>query len=412
MCDLALSSQESYPRATQLLLRRGWLRRQYALVSWKDVASVDGGFDLSVGAEELAFGPSKPACDLTLVRDILDQQVVDTDGQKVIRVNDVRMLKLGTELRLHHVDVGLRGIVRRLGWQWWVDPMASLFLARTEYLKDALIQWSLVQPLAMNVQKGTLKLTVNQKQLALIPQPDFGDIMETLDVYRRTALFKSIAAELRPKVFSELPLNIQKELLENMDLQEAADLLSRVPANQTVDLIEDLPKSVADSLLALMENSTARRLSTLLGYTSDSAGGLMTTEFLAMPHDTLAGAALQRVRQSPEALDTIHFIFLLEGEGRLAGQVPLKRLLLASPDDPLAQYALHKPVYVRAKDSFREVAYVMEKYKLPSIPVVDNGRDRRLQGVITLDEILARLIPLAWRRRLRVTRASAPPASA
>ncbi|MCX5787943.1 MAG: hypothetical protein NTX64_05460, partial [Elusimicrobia bacterium] len=142
--DLALAP-EPYPRATHLILRRGLVRRRWASVPWSQVEQLRLNFDLSVGAGALEFKPERPAHDLTLVRDILDQQVVDTDGQKVIRVNDARLLQLGNELRLHQVDVGLRGIVRRLGWQWWVDAFVETFLARTEYLKDNFIQWSFVQ---------------------------------------------------------------------------------------------------------------------------------------------------------------------------------------------------------------------------------------------------------------------------
>ena len=397
--DLALAS-EAHPRATHLIVKRGILRRRWASVPFGQVEALALNFNLNVPREAVEFSRERPVHDLTLVRDILDQQVVDTTGQKVIRVNDARLLQLGTELRLHQVDVGLRGIVRRLGWQWWVDPFVETFLARTEYMRDHLIGWSFIQPLAINQRMGTLKLTIDRKQLALIPHEDFLDLFLNMDLPSRLAMFRSIPPDLKPRVFSDLDLELQQELLGNLDLREAAGLLARVPADQTTDLLEELPKSAADSLLALMETATARRLSTLLGYTSDSAGGLMTTELLTAPAKATVAEVLERMKalQEPEHL---YHVYLVDGDNRLMGQTPLKRLLLAAPGDPVARYAYPKLRYVRAKDSLREVAFVMEKYKLPAIPVVDNGRDRKLQGVITIDDVLQKMIPLAWRRRHR-----------
>ncbi|MBI3550159.1 MAG: magnesium transporter [Elusimicrobia bacterium] len=399
--DLSLGLNESYPKASVLVIRSGRLRSSFAAVSWEAIDRILLTVQLSLPLEQVNFEPEYPNLDFTIARDVLDKQVVDTSGQKVIRVNDVHLLKVGSEMRISHVDVGIRGIVRRLGWQWWVDPFVQTFLARTDYMKDRLINWRFIQPLAINPEKGRLKLTINQKQLSMIPHADFGAMMQELDVHKRLALFNSISADFRPKVFSDMPIPMQRELLENTDLKDAAELLSKIPADQSTDLLEEIPKSVADSLLALMETTQARRLSALLGYTSDSAGGLMTTELVTCPSTASVADAVQRLRQTLDSLEIVTHVYLIDGENRLTGQVPLKRLLLANPSDPVASSAYPRPVYVRAKDSLREVAYVMEKYKLSSIPVVNNGKDRVLQGVITIDDILVRVIPLAWRRRTR-----------
>lgn len=406
LADIAFSMQDNYPRATHLILRRGVLRASYAAIPWGRLEKLTLNFNLDLPLEEVSFSEERPGFELALARDVLDKQVVDTNGQKVIRVNDVRLLQIGNELRLQQVDVGLRGIVRRLGWQWWVDAFVEVFLARTEYLKENLIQWSFIQPLAINTQKGTLKLTVDHKQLAVIPHADFRDLFSNMDLPSRVAMFRSIASDLKPKIFSDLDHELQGELLSNLDLKEAADLLGRVPADQTTDLLEELPKAVVTSLLAQMESTTARRLSTLLGYTSDSAGGLMTTELLTAPAGATVAEVLEKLRASAD-IEHLYHVYLVDAENRLMGQVLLKRLLLASPQDPVAQYSYPRLRYVRAKDSLREVAFVMDKYRTPAVPVVDNSKDRKLQGVITMDDILARMIPFAWRRRHR--KAMLPP---
>ncbi|MBI4386375.1 MAG: CBS domain-containing protein [Elusimicrobia bacterium] len=400
--DIALSL-EPFPRATHLILRKGLIKRRYAVVPWEKIERILLTIHLQFSREEIPFMDGAPSFEFTLVRDILDQQVVDTNGQKVIRVNDAHLIQVERDIRIVHVDVGIRGIVRRLGWQWWVDPFVEIFLARTDYLKDNLINWRYIQPLAIHPQKGTLKLTLDQKQLATIPSPDISELMQKMDAHQRLALFKSIAPDWRPGVFSNFDLLLQKELLENMDLKEAAELLSKAPADQTTDLLEEIPKSVADSLLALMETTKARRLSALLGYTSDSAGGLMTTEMITAPHTATVADIVERLRPLKDQLETMDFVYLVEGESRLVGQVLLRRLLLASPAEAASQYAYPRPIYARAKDSLREVAFLMEKYRLASIPVVNNGKERYLQGVITIDDILERIIPFAWKRRAKMT---------
>lgn len=399
--DLHLTS-DPYPHVTELVVRAGLLRRSYAVIPASKVDRMLLTVHLELHRNDIEFKHQRPTHDFCLVRDILDQQVVDTDGQKVIRVNDVQLLSIDRELRVSAVDISMRGLIRRLGWQWWADRFVELFLSRTDYFKENLINWRYVQPLAINPQKGTLRLTINQHQLSQIPHADFSDIMQNMDLYKRMALFQSISTDFRPKVFSDLDLTMQKELLENLDLKEAAGLLAKIPADQTADLLEEVPKAVADSLLALMETTQARRLSTLLGYTSDSAGGLMTTEMIVVPHTAQVSDAFNRVRELQDHLENFYHVYLVEQDNRLMGQVLLKRLLLAPPHAQLTQFAFPKPLFVRAKDSLREVAYLMEKYRLPAIPVVNNGKERILQGVITIDDILAKLIPIAWRRRAKV----------
>lgn len=398
------SGQPSYPRATHLVLRRGRLARRYASLPWDQVASIQLHLHLRVPAEEIPFQDAPPAHDFLLVRDILDQQVVDRGDQKVIRVNDVHLLLADNLLYLSHVDVGLRGIVRRLGWEWFVDRFVEVFLPRSQYFRENFISWRYITPLALQ-PPGRLKLSVGQSELQRLPRTSIHDILLEMDSFRRAALFQSIPPEFRPGIFQDLDITVQRELLENLDLKEASHLLSRIPADQATDLLEEIPSSVAESLLAQMETHEARKLSTLLGYSSDSAGGLMTTEFLTLPRDATAAEALARIREYPHELP--HQLYLVDEENRLSGVVPLRNILPAvgsegGPHVLLKDLALARVPYVRAKDSLREVAFLMDKYKIPSVPVVNSGKEKLLQGIITSDDILRRLIPLAWRRRAKL----------
>ncbi|MBI4052244.1 MAG: CBS domain-containing protein [Elusimicrobia bacterium] len=399
--DITFSLLETYPKSTTLILKSGFLRSHYAEIPWHQIKKIYPQIQLKLPAQEIIFDHPSGNHDLRLRRDILDKQVVDTNNHKVIRVNDVHLLEVDNELRVAHVDVGLRGLVRRLGWQTVVDFFIAGVLPRTTYFKERFISWKYIQPLSLNHKSGTLKLTVPERQLAQIPSAGFREVMLDMDIYQRTALFKSLNPDLRAQVFKDFDTDTQQKLLGNLDLSEAAFVLSRTPADQATDILERLPSPVSEKLLSLMETSHARKLSTLLGYTSDSAGGIMTTEMITLPGSAKVRDVVQVFKQAPESLEATTFIFLTENGNHLTAMVPTRKLLLAKPDDPLSQYALAKTTYVKVKDSLREVAFQMEFHKLPVIPVVNNGKEKILQGIITVDDILKHLIPIAWKRRAK-----------
>ncbi|MBI4056516.1 MAG: magnesium transporter [Elusimicrobia bacterium] len=400
--DVAFSLSEIYPKATCLILRApGFFRHRYSEIPWNRIKKLSPYIELDLPLKMIKFYYQFGGQDLRLRRDILDKQVVDTNNHKVIRVNDIHLLEVDHELRIAHVDVGIRGLVRRLGWQPVVDFLVAGLLPRTTYFKERFISWKFIQPLSLNHKSGALKLTVPEKQLAQIPHSDFREVMSNMDIYQRTAFFRSLTLDLRVQIFRDLDTDTQQKLLEHIDLAEAAYILSRIPADQATDILERLPKSVSEKLLNFMETTQARKLSTLLGYTSDSAGGIMTTEMVTLPHSAKVQDVVQVFQQVPESLEATTFIFLIESDNRLSGMVPARKLLLAKPEDPLTQYALPKTTYVKVKDTLREVAFQMEFHKIPVIPVVNNGKDKILQGVITVDDVLKHLIPIAWKRRAK-----------
>lgn len=390
--DIGFSAQELYPKATVLVVSSGTLRKSYSAIAWEQLQEIRESTRLRCEEKSLDWSPQPPSLEFSLRRDILDKQVVDTNDRKVIRVNDVHLLAIDHEIRIAHVDVGLRGLLRRLGWLKFFGAL---------YRKEKLISWKYIQPLTVKTPQGRLRLTVAERQLGKIPTVDLLEIVLDVDIYQRVAILRSIRLEDRIRLFSLLELEMQNEILSLLSHSETLEIISRLPADQATDLLENLPKEKVEELLKAMESATARKLSTLLGYTSDSAGGIMTTEFMAISEKMTAQAAIEQIktRASETAYQDVHHLCLLDDSGRLCGMTTFNRILLASPETPLSQLSLGRPAYARLNDSLREIAFLMESYRLNVIPVVNNGREKMLQGIITVDDILRRLVPIAWRKR-------------
>jgi len=400
--DVVLKPTEVYPISSRLIIKNGFFRPRYASVNWNDVAENRSGYTrLKISKDALKFNAfSNNKEELTLRRDILDQQVVDTYNHNVIRVNDVHLLKVENNLMIAHVDIGLRGIIRRLEWEKFVDSLIIFFDKDSKYLKkEILISWKHIQPLTINPASMTIKINAPQKDLRNIPAADFSEIMADLDHKQRIALFKALDLETKAKVMSSMDFQNQKFIVEAIDLKEAAEVLSLMPSDEATDLLEKMPSLETEKLLGLMETKSSKRLSSLLGYSSDSAGGLMTTEYTALPENITVEDALKKIEEKPLGVETIQYVYLINEKGFLTGSVNMRRLLSADPKQDILKVTFPKTLYVNIDASVKEVAYFMDKYKCHAIPVIDNNGV--LRGIITIDDILSQVISLAWGRLKR-----------
>ncbi|MDP3143371.1 MAG: hypothetical protein Q8N14_05500, partial [Candidatus Omnitrophota bacterium] len=191
--DISVKSGEIYPATEELIIRKGFLRQQYSTVPWSSVSEINEEITLNVKAEDVKFYPAIKDYEFLLKRDILDQQVVDTYNHKLRRVNDIHLLKVDHVLMVAHVEIGLRGIIRRLGWENITDSLVKIINKHARYLhKEDLISWKFVQPIALNPASMTMKLSVSSKQLLSIPPADLGDLILDLNLNQRMALFRTL----------------------------------------------------------------------------------------------------------------------------------------------------------------------------------------------------------------------------
>ena len=299
------------------------------------------------------------------------------------------------------LDIGLRGLVRRLGWQKPVDFIVKLINPRAVYLREhEIVSWKNVQPITINPASMTMKLSVSEKQMLSIPAADLGEIIFDLNPTQRMAIFRSMDVRTKAKVFEHLDFDDKKIILKELDKKEAAQIVGIMSSDEAADLLERLPQATVRNLLTMIESGRAKKLSGLLGYSSDSAGGLMTTEYVALPETTTVESAIEHVKNQTKEFDNVPYIYIVDDKNRLKGATTVRRLLFADPKDAITRTAFPKTLSVFLNNSVREVAYFMDKYRMSAIPVVDENRI--LHGIVTMDDILSQVISIAWRKRPRV----------
>jgi magnesium transporter len=401
--DVIIQTGQVYPRSSGLIIRKGFINYQYALVPWEDVLAVEGRLiRIKRGLAGLNYLEQHDYKDeFSLRKDVLDQQVVDTYNHKVIRVNDIHFLLVDHCLTVAHVDISLRGLFRRLGWERAVDFLVAIFNRDASYLKvEHLISWKYIQPLTINPVSMTIKINVPQNQLNNIPAPDLGEILQDLNGQDQVALFKSLDLNTRAKVFMNIEYKTQEMLIEHFGIAEIATILNVVPSDEATDFLEKLPKERVQEFLKIMESKQAKKLSELLGYSSDSAGGLMTTEYLAFKKGTLVSEVIRQIKEKSFKAEPVQFVYIVDEDNRLEGSVNFKRLMLANPAEPVEKSKFPKTYYVKLDSSVKEVAYMMEKYKYAAIPVTDEAM--ALKGIVTVDDVLGQVIAIAWRRLKKI----------
>ncbi len=401
--DIIVKPTEVYPISASLITRRGFPNRQYAVILWSDILEIEESeIKLKIEKTKITYKEKhNNKEELTLRRDILDQQVVDTYNHKVIRVNDIHLLHVDHALMIAHVDISLRGLIRRLGFENIGDFAVKIFNKNADYLKtEHLISWKHIQPLSINPVSMTIKVDVPYKQLSNIPAADLGEIFLDLNIKHQNALFKSLDISTKAKIFVNIDFRMQKSLIEDLDPKEAIEILNSIPSDEATDFLEKLPKDMAERFLSLMESKQSKKLSQLLGYSSDSAGGLMTTEYMAFTKDTAVELALRQIKERVFKVEPVQLVYIVDEHNHFIGSTNFRRLILANAQDPIEKTAFPKTYFVHLNSSVKEVAYLMDKYKYYAIPVVDENNI--LQGIVTVDDVLSQVISIAWRRLKKI----------
>ena len=394
--DLAMSlGSDVFPKADHLMVCRGLFKKQYADIPATDLDEINGGLYLNKTIEEIAFKPEWTRPEFSLRRDVLDQQVVDVDDQRVVRVNDVHLMRVEQQVFLAHVDVGLRGLIRRLNWAFVVDTMMKLIAPGSSYFKgDVLLSWRNAQLLTIGRKKNILRLSDARSQLARIPPAELADIMENLDVFEKVSLFKFFAPELQCRVFTDMPPQEKEDLIDRLDDKEAAALLENIPADEATDLLHKFPKEKRLQWMRLMQTEQSKKLRMLLGFAQDSAGGLMTAEYLTLKNDATVQDAFDLLKANVNAPANLNHIYVIDDKNHLVGVTSLRTFIAAPPEKSIMEACYSIKISVHPEDGVEEIALLLEKYKFSSIPVVDEHNV--LQGVITTDDVMEELISLIW----------------
>ncbi len=324
---------------------------------------------------------------LRMGRDLLDQQIIDVNGRKVVRVNDVTLEIQRTsgfdQLYVFEVDIGVRSIVRRL-LQGAVPR--KLIRALQKPIGANSIRWEFCNIVEADPQRR-LRLNISHDKLELMHPADLADIVEELGPAEREAIFETIDSEVAADALSEMDSKTQASILESLEPDVAADIVEEMSPDEAADALGELEEETSQEILEEMEQDDKTEVSELLEFEEDTAGGLMNTEYASLPENATVTDAMVMLRANEELLENLNLILLVDGEGRLTGAVHLARLFLAAGETPLKSLAQDPLISAPVDMSQERVTELFDKYNIFTLPVVD--KQWILSGVITADDIIS-----------------------
>ncbi|HVX65876.1 MAG TPA: CBS domain-containing protein [Bryobacteraceae bacterium] len=325
---------------------------------------------------------------LRIARDLLDQQIIDVNGRKVVRVNDVTFeiakdRERGNDvLEVLEVDIGVRSILRRIlqGWmpRRWVRKLQA-------YIPPNSIRWEFCNIVEPDPQRR-LRLNLDYQKLENLHPADLADIVEELSPEERSAVMETLDSEVAAEALSEVDPKMQVSILESLDADKAADIVEEMDPDEAADVMAELEEQTSEDILEEMDAEPKDDVRELLEFDEDTAGGMMTTEYVEIPASATVAEALDAIRKNEDLLEGLNTLFLTDAEGRLTGSVPLARLLAADAAAPASTLAGSTLVKVSVEEKKDRVTALFDKYNILTLPVLD--ADGKLAGVITADDVI------------------------
>jgi len=330
--------------------------------------------------------------DILLIEDVLDKQIIDIDGARVVRVNDIELLRVNSHIIVSNVDVGTSGILRRIGLSKLSRFILPLFKSNQN---KGFISWDFVELLRHD---NSMRLKVPVNKLAELHPSDLAEIISELSHTDTDRFLENLDLKMLADTLEEIEPDYQASLVKSMSDERVADLLEEMSPDEAADLLAELPPQRSENLLTLMEDEDARDVRKLLLYHEDSAGGLMTTDYISVHPDLTAEKTISTLREVGEEAELIYYVYVTDEDNHLIGVFSLSDLIMAQPEIKVTEFMHTRVVSVNLKDDQDEVAQVVSKYNLLAVPVVDD--QDCLHGIVTADDALDKIIPTAWKKRL------------
>ncbi len=400
--DVCVSQNETFPIVTALVVATSTLSNSDMIIPWSQVDNLEASkIYLTVKQQHIASYIPNPD-ELLLRRDLLDKQIVDTQGYRVVKVNDLKLAQIKRTARLIGVDISLSGLLRRLGVLAPIELVGRVLPIR---LSERTITWNYVEQIEV-VRVGTgqltpalagagagasgivpqLQLSVSHSKLSDLHPADIADILEQLDIEEAGAMLGRMDAETAADTLNEVQAPLQSELLSELDPEKASDLLEILPPDDAADILAEIPQEEAERLLNLMPANESEPIRELLRYAPETAGGIMTTEVLSLSQELTAEEALVYLRQHSVHMEMIYYLFIVDDEQHLVGVVSLRELVVAEPTTRLKDLMDKDVIKVKTDTDQEEVARIIAKYDLLGVPVVDD--ENHLVGLVTVDDVI------------------------
>ena len=368
-------------RVDRFLVAAGgsWLSVRYDQIA---TISLRGGIQLS---NERLYPYHSDEYMLRINRDLLDQQIIDVNGRKVVRVNDVTFEIRHDDrdsLAILEVDVGIRSICRRL----LQGTVPSSWVRKIQRpISPNSIRWDFCNIVEADPLRR-LRLNISNDKLEQLHPADLADIVEELGPAEREAIFGTIDSEVAADALSEVDPKMQASILEALEPEVAADIVEEMSPDQAADALGELEEETSEEILEEMEAEPLEEVRELLEYDEDSAGGMMNTKAIVLSEGMTLNAAMLKLREHEDLLENTHVLFLADEAGHITGAVPLARLFLADGETPLKELAVERLISTKPAERQDRVTELFDKYNLLALPVLEE--DGTLAGVITADDVI------------------------
>ncbi len=322
---------------------------------------------------------------LFLAKNVLDKQIVDINGRKLVRVNDIRLVVVPSGTFAVAVDIGTEGLLRRIGVSEMVNKVMSITKSK---LNANFILWDDVE--TIDHSNSNIKLSSTSSKLHTLHPSDLADIIEEMGKSTRTAVFASLDEEKAADVLEEMEPSAQAHIIESLSIEKAADVLEKMPADEVADLLDSLEKDKAELLLNEMEKETSEEVRELLLYDNNEVGSLMTTDFITFRATMTIEETLKELRRQKPETDTIYSLFVTDADDKLMASVSIRDLVISEPDVTLAQIMRRYSISVFDDDKIDSLAEIISKYNLLAIPVTSH--DMKMEGMVVIDDIVEDLL--------------------
>lgn len=389
--DIIVVKGDILPNISAIITKR---RNTLNIIDWKDINIFNKRIISTFLPNDSIAIYNQKDDELLAVRDILDKQIVDINGVKIVRVNDIKIEGYEKDSALVAVDVGIRGILRRLKIEKGGEGLLKIFKTQIPY---NLISWNYIQPL--NPELKSITLTIPRQMLSELHPADIAYLVSNITRKEGTHLIENLDLETAADTLSELELDRQTDIINAIEHEKAADILEEMQPDEAADLLSDLPTEKAKEILEHIEKEESEDIQELLGHEEDTAGGIMTNIFISYPPNITVKEAIDRFKKDAEEIETAYYIYITDEQGRLKGIVSLRELLLADPLLLLSEIMETKVKTVLPDADEMTVAKIISKYNILAVPIVDSNGV--LLGIATIENIIDLIIPHSAKRKLR-----------
>ncbi|MCE5322622.1 CBS domain-containing protein [bacterium] len=390
--DLIASPGPHLPVISAVVVKTG--RHQVRNVAWQSFVYDEESerFSLAVNVDQIKDYEITDE-DLLLRTNIMDKQIVDVHDYRVVRVNDVRIEPSGDRLYLVGVDTGARGLLRRMGLMHAADKLSKIIRIKPS---SRVIAWHDMETFERGL--GRLKLKVSAERLSALHPSDIARIINELDPHQRADVIETLDVETAAEVLTEADPEVQASIVENLEDELAADILEEMEPDEAADVLGDISAERREDILEEMEPEEAEDVKELLAYEDNTAGGLMTTEYVAVSKDMTAQQTIDRLRELEPSAETVYYVYVVDSAEHLVGVLSLRDLIVAQPETRIEDIMVSNVIHVHLDADVEKIQHTMSDYNLLAVPVVDE--ENELQGIVTVDDILEEITPEGRRRRI------------